>query len=267
MISKYGVHFQMGIQTVLAYRFNAALMTVSIGISVLLQLVLWRAVYAQSSAPIVYGFTFHQMMTYVVLGNVVPKITRASFEYEMANDVKMGGISRFLVAPISYFGYRLSVFLGANAINLMLALAVILGLPLVGFSLSGTQTDAARTLAFVCSLGLALALNFLFFFLIGLASFWSVEAWGVFEAARILLLILSGGIFPLEVFGPFWQRVFAWLPFQYVVYFPIQVINGRLAILAVERGLFMQVFWILLLGFVALGLWKRATRRLIAVGG
>ncbi len=266
-MSKYGVLFRMGIQTVLTYRFNVVLMMISIGVSVLLQLVLWRAVYSQSTTPTVYGFTFHQMVTYVVLGNVVPKITRASFEYEMANDVKMGGISRFLVAPISYFGYRLSVFLGANAISVMLALVVILALPFVGLSLSGAQSDIVRTLAFVSSLGLALVLNFLFFFLIGLASFWSVEAWGVFEAARILLLILSGGIFPLEVFGSFWQSVSAWLPFQYVVYFPIQVIDGRLAILAVGRGLVIQVLWILLLGVLALGSWKRATRRLVAVGG
>jgi ABC-2 type transport system permease protein len=268
VIAKYAALFRIGVQSSLAYRFDTFLMVISIGVSVLLQLVLWRAVFSQSSQPLVYGFSFQQIVVYTLLCNVIPKITRASFEYEMAEDVKKGGIGRFLVAPISYFGYRLFVFLGANAANLALALMVTLvASQLVAFGHISAGAHSAHLLAFAGALGVALILNFLFFFLIGLASFWTVEAWGVFEAARILVLILSGGIFPLEIFGPFWRNALLWLPFPYAVYFPIQVITGRLTTDAVLRGLLVQIVWVLLLGVVAIQLWKRGTRRLVTVGG
>jgi len=267
VIAKYAALFRIGVQSALVYRFDALLMVVSIAVSVLLQLVLWRAVFSQSSHSVVYGFSFQQMVTYTILCNVVPKITRASFEYEMADDVKMGGISRFLVAPVSYFGYRLCAFLGANAVNLSLALVVIIASQFVVVGQSGLDAHFARLPAFICALTVALVLNFLFFFLIGLASFWSVEAWGVFEAARIIVLILSGGIFPLEVFGASLRNAFLWLPFPYAVYFPIQIISGRLAFDAILHGLVLQLFWTLFLGVLALQLWNRATRRLVAVGG
>jgi ABC-2 type transport system permease protein len=268
VIAKYAALFRVGVQASLAYRFDALLMVISIGVSVLLQLILWRAVFSQSSQPLVYGFSFQQMVAYTLLCNVIPKITRASFEYEMAEDVKMGGIGRFLVAPISYFGYRLFAFLGANAVNLTLALIVILiASQLLAFGHVSVGAHSVLLLAFIAALADALILNFLFFFLIGLASFWTVEAWGVFEAARILVLILSGGIFPLEIFGPFWRNIFLWLPFPYAVYFPIQVITGRLTTDAILRGLLVQVLWVLLLGVLVIQLWNRATRRLVTVGG
>jgi len=268
VIAKYAALFRVGVQSSLAYRFDAFLMVISIGVSVLLQLVLWRAVFSQSSQTLVYGFSFQQMVTYTLLCNVIPKITRASFEYEMAEDVKMGGIGRFLVAPISYFGYLFFAFLGANAVNLTLALVVILvASRLIPFGSVSAGAHSAHLLAFTGALGVALILNFLFFFLIGLASFWTVEAWGVFEAARILVLILSGGIFPLEIFGSYWRNVFLWLPFPYAVYFPIQVITARLTTEAILHGLLLQVVWALLLGVVAIHLWKRGTRRLVTVGG
>ena len=185
----------------------------------------------------------------------------------MAKDVKSGGISRFLVMPISYFGYRLSVFLGGNAINMLLAVAVLFALQPLGINISETSVGPLRMAAFLFSLSAALVLNFLFFFLIGLTSFWTVEAWGIFETSRVGLLILSGGIFPLEVFGTFWQKAFAWLPFEYVVYFPIQIIDGRLPATAVMRGLGIQMIWLLLFAFLGLAFWGRSARRLVTVGG
>jgi len=268
VIAKYAALFRVGVQSSLVYRFDTFLMLISIGVSVLLQLVLWRTVFSQSSQPLVYGFSFQQMVIYTLLCNVIPKVTRASFEYEMAEDVKKGGIGRFLVAPISYFGYRLFAFLGANAVNLALALMVILiASQSVAFGDVSAGPHSAHLLAFSGALGVALILNFLFFFLIGLASFWTVEAWGVFEAARIGVLILSGGIFPLEIFGPFWRKAFLWLPFPYAVYFPIQVITGRLEADAILRGLLVQAVWVLVLGFAAIHLWNRGARRLVTVGG
>ena len=50
-------------------------------------------------------------------------------------------------------------------------------------------------------LALAVTLNFLIFYCISAMAFWIVEVGFLFEGIRIVFVLLSGGIFPLEVFG------------------------------------------------------------------
>ncbi|WP_415469572.1 ABC-2 family transporter protein [Clostridium saccharoperbutylacetonicum] len=46
------------------------------------------------------------------------------------------------------------------------------------------------------------------------------EAAGVFVVANVVTSVISGGIFPLNIFGEKIQAVFSLLPFQYTIYFP-----------------------------------------------
>ncbi len=57
-------------------------------------------------------------------------------------------------------------------------------------------------------------------------SFWIVEVGFLFEGIRIVTILLSGGIFPLEVFGERFVQVMNLLPFKYTVSYPINVLNG-----------------------------------------
>lgn len=79
--------------------------------------------------------------------------------------------------------------------------------------------------------------------------------------------MLSGGLFPLEVFGETVQKVFNLLPFKYIIYFPINIINGKLDLSMVWYGLILQLFWIFILTLLSAQLWKMGTRKYIAIGG
>jgi ABC-2 type transport system permease protein len=122
-------------------------------------------------------------------------------------------------------------------------------------------------LAFLVTLVLAMALNFLIFYGISAMAFWIVDVGFLFEGIRIVTVLLSGGIFPLEVFGSRFVQVMNFLPFKYTVNYPINVLNGILSPAGIGQGMLIQCFWIIVCLALSNLLWRVGSRRYVAVGG
>jgi ABC-2 type transport system permease protein len=265
-LPKYIQAFQLGFQTALEYRLNFLLSLVSAAYPVFIQSFMWAAIYPASGA-VVYGYSFRQMLIYTFLAGLVGRIVRTGFEYEIMDDIKSGKFSRFLVQPLGYFPYRLCSYLGQKLPGLAMILG-ILALTLVGLcTLAGFTLELYRIPAFLLTLTLAVMLNFVLFYCFSSVAFWIVEIGFLFEGLRIVTILLSGGIFPLDVFGATFLQVANFLPFKYTVYYPINVLNGALSFGATVQGLLMQCLWIVVGLAVANGLWRLGGRRYVAVGG
>jgi ABC-2 type transport system permease protein len=267
---KYVRVFELGFQTALEYRLNFLLSLVSAVFPIFIQTFLWTAIFTASSAgssAVIYGYTYQQMIAYTFLAGLVARIVRTGFEYEIMDDVKSGKFSKFLVQPVGYFPYRIASYFGQKLPNLVMVL-VILALVLVGLVLfMGMTLEFIRILVFLVTIVLAVTLNFLIFYCISAMSFWIVEVGFLFEGIRITTILLSGGIFPLEVFGDTFNRINNFLPFRYTISYPINVLNGRLAPGEIVTGMLVQVLWIGLCVLLADGLWRVGSRRFVAVGG
>ena len=139
---------------------------------------------------------------------------------------------------------------------------------LAGLSIfCGVSIQFANILIFLVTIVLAIALNFLLFYSISAISFWIVEVGFLFEGIRIITILLSGGIFPLEVFGERFMQVVNLLPFKYTVSFPINVLNGKTDPADIVVGILVQCLWIIIFLAVSNLLWRVGSRRFVAVGG
>ena len=266
-LKKYTQVFELGFQTALEYRLNFLISLISAAYPIFIQSFLWTAIYASSSGGVVYGYTYRQMIAYTFLAGLVSRIVRTGFEYDIMDDVKNGKFSRFLVQPLGYFPYRLSNYLGQKLPNLGMILG-ILAVVLIGLNAFwGVSLEAMRILAFLGALALAVALNFLIFYCFSAIAFWVVEIGFLFEGTRIVTVLLSGGIFPLDVFGPRFVQVMSLLPFKYTVNYPINVLNGQVAPDQIAPGLLIQLIWIGAFLLIANLLWRVGSRRYVAVGG
>jgi len=98
-------------------------------------------------------------------------------------------------------------------------------------------------------------------------AFWIVEIGFLFEGIRIVTVLLSGGIFPLEVFGARAGQILSLLPFKYTVNYPINVLNGKISTDEILTGLLIQCAWIVITLGIANLLWRQGGRRYVAVGG
>jgi len=266
-LEKYLKTFELGFQTALEYRINFAISLISAAYPIFIQSFLWTAIYLNASGSTVYGFTYRQIIAYTFLAGLVSRIVRTGFEYEIMADVKSGKFSKFLVQPVGYFPYRLASFFGAKLPNLAMILSILV-IVLVGLNtLWGVPLELSRILIFPVTLALAMMLNFLIFYCISSVAFWLVEIGFLFEGVRIVIILLSGGIFPLEVFGARFVQIMSLLPFKYTINYPINVLNGKIAFSGVASGMLIQCLWIGACLLLARLLWRIGSKRYVAVGG
>lgn len=267
ILKKYLVTFSMGFQMALEYRLNFIISLISAAYPILIQTFLWTAIYQGSAQDSLFGYTYRQILAYTLLAGLVGRIVYTGFEYEIMQDVKTGKYSKFLVQPLGYFPYRLADFFGQKVPNLAI-IFVILALMLVGLtSFWGVAIEPVRILLFLLTLALAIALNFMIFYCISAIAFWMVEIGFLFEGVRIVIILLSGGIFPLEVFGSTFVRITDLLPFKYTVSYPINVLNGKVPADAIFPQILLQCLWIMLCAALANFLWRTGSKRYVAVGG
>ena len=266
-VKKYVKAFEMGFQTALEYRLNFVISLISVAYPIFIQTFMWTAIFGGAGEQTVYGFTYRQMIAYTFLAGLVTRIVRTGFEYEIMEDVKSGKFSKFLVQPLGYFPYRICSYFGQKLPGQTI-IFILLAFVLTGLSVFwGLSLEFGRVLAFLGALVLAVALNFLIFYCFSAVAFWIVEIGFLFEGIRIVTILLSGGIFPLEVFGPQFVQVMRFLPFMYTVNYPINVLNGKLTVEETLYGLLMQAFWIGASLLIANMLWQQGSKRYVAVGG
>lgn len=266
-IKKYVYIFIMALQSALEYRMNLFLSLVSGVFMMAVQCCLWNAVFTSSGKEIINGYTYHHMILYSVIVGMVSKLITTEFENEIANDIKNGAFSKFLTQPMRYALYRFFHFMGGKMVQttvIMLFITVFL----VIYSYYGDmEISLLRILAFLLSCILAMVINFLLFYSVSTLAFVVTEVWGIFIAFQQGVLLLGGGIFPLDFFGDTVYKILHVLPFEYVLFFPVNVINGYLNIYEIVSGLWMQLFWMALLAVVSKASWKWGTKRYIAAGG
>jgi ABC-2 type transport system permease protein len=276
--SKYRRSFGLGLKAALEYRINF-FMSVFAAISpVVIQTALWIALYKPSAAPgadagpasggdaQLFGFTFAQMVAYTVIAQLVSRLVRTGFEYDINEDIKGGGLDRYLVKPMNYFGFRLTAFLGDKSVQstfmaALLAASVALLACILGFPVS-----VASVVAFALSLPIAFILNFLIFWCVGMAGFWLTDIGFLFEAVRIVIISASGGIFPIEIAGERVAATLRLLPFRFTIQFPTELLAGRVPTAELVPSFALAFLWIAVLIAVSRLLWKAGVRRFAAVG-
>jgi ABC-2 type transport system permease protein len=199
---KYLCAYRTGLQNAMEYRADFLLGMISACFPIIIQIFMWSAIYGGADGELMFGRSYALMISYAVMAAIVSRVIRAGFEYEINDDIKNGGLSKYIVRPMGYLPYRLSCFFGQKSAHLA-ASALLLGaaLAILGAVFGGGIVSASGLLLFIPALFMSFLLNFLIFFCVGMWGFWLTEIGYLFEAVRIVIVVLSGGIFPLDIFG------------------------------------------------------------------
>lgn len=249
------------------YRINFLLSLLSTIFPILIQVFLWNAIFGSSETPIVYGYTYHQMILYTIAASIVSKLINADFVYEIAEDIKEGGLNKYFVQPINYFFYRVCKFLGQKTIQAIIVFSVSFTIFFALNIVEVSNFELARGCAFVVAIIGAVVLNFIIFFIISNIAFWSIHVTNLFRSFNFFIYIFSGGVFPLDIFGDKMQIVFNLLPFQYTAYFPVNILSGRLDFNTIKVLLLIQLLWIVFLSICAALVWHVGSKKYVSVGG
>ncbi|WP_063892559.1 ABC transporter permease [Paenibacillus sp. Leaf72] len=265
--SMYLKTFSLGVQNSLEYRTNFFLNLFGAVFPILIQYFYWRAVFTSSGQQIVFGFSYNQMIAYSVLAVLMSKLIGTTFQYEIARDIKDGGLNKYLVKPIGYLSYRIFCFLGEKSVQMLVVLALSVIVMLLLNAWLDFPVNLSHILLFLCVVPSALMLNFFIYYSLSAVAFWFTEANGAFRTFALLANIAGGGLFPLDIYGPVTKAILLTLPFNYVIYFPIRLLSGMLTGPEIAAGAMMQLVWIGVFAALSTLLWRQGLTKYIAVGG
>lgn len=264
---KYAAAFSLSLQQSMEYRMDFFLGLLGSLVVILVQSFLWTAVFQSAGQGTVGGYTYPQLIAYTVFSGLVAKLVAGGFEREIADDIKLGGLNKFLAQPVSYALFRFMTFLGGKLTQLIVGAGLTLVLvACFGGAMSLTHQPLTLALFFVVLL-LALVINFFVFYITSSLAFVMTEVWGVFIAMRQGSFLLGGGIFPLDMMGEGIRAGLRFLPFEYTVFFPANILCGRLGPAEIFMGIGCQLFWIVALWAASHFAWKAGLKKHIAAGG
>ncbi|WP_088547201.1 ABC transporter permease [Paenibacillus aquistagni] len=265
--NKYVTAFTLGMQSSMEYRLQFFIGLFNLVFPVGLQCLIWTAVYASQDHQSLYGYDYGQMILYTVLAGIVAKLVMTHLEHTIAEDIKSGGLNTYLVRPVSYFGYRLSAYMGSRVVSdtiLIIVMSVVIGIAMA-FHIG--EMSLNRVAVAIITLVLASAVQFLLTYTVCALAFTLQEISYFFVITTLIVQILSGGMVPLEVFGEAANQWFNLLPFKYTIYFPVNVLNGRLAMNEAFQGMLIQLVWFVLLIGASRMAWKLGLKRYVGIGG
>jgi len=263
----YRQAFNLGIQKAMKYRANFYIGFLGFIFPLLIQYFLWTSVFQSSSDSIVLNYTLPQMLAYSVFAVITGRIISSSFIYEVNDEIKQGGMAKYLVRPMRYLPYRGCCFVGEKIVVMFLSLVIVLLFTLfINYTWSGT-IQLIHIPYYVVSLLLAIVLNFLLFYCICGLGFWTRDASGAVFIVTVVGNLLSGGVFPLDIFSENVQKVLKFLPFSYTNYFPVSILCGRTSLYEMMQGMGLQCVWIVIMFFASVMVWKSGLEKYVSVGG
>ncbi|MBW5449239.1 hypothetical protein GE107_24750 [Cohnella sp. CFH 77786] len=264
---KYLRVFKLGVQSSMEYRTDFAFSLISAFFPILIQYYIWSSVYGRSESSQFFGYSYGEMILYTIVAAIVTKIVTTDMAHAIASEIKDGALSKYLIQPVSYFGLKLFTMLGQKLFFFSVMLLVMF-LTLIYFSDAfGIRISFVTLLFFILSMVLSLLLNFFISYTIAAIAFKLSEISYFFEMTGLFVIILSGGVFPIEVFGSTLNEVLDCLPFKYTIYFPSNVINGRLTMEEILNGLLMQLFWLTAMYLISRAAWRAGLRKYLGLGG
>jgi ABC-2 type transport system permease protein len=253
---------QVGFAEAVAYRAEFLVWLLSTNMP-LVMLALWTAVARE--AP-VGRFGQRDFAAYYLATLVVRLLTGAWVIWELNFEIREGTLAFRLLRPLHPLVAYAAENVAAMPLRVLISLPIAVGaLALVG---GGRVTHDPLLLAMlpVAIVG-AWLITFLAMAVIGSIAFWVEQAGSLFELWLGLFGVFSGYLVPLSLFPHWVEQVARFLPFRYMLAFPVEVIIGMTPRPRALLELGIQWGFVLVLGLAARLTWRLGVRRFSAVGG
>lgn len=226
---------------------------------------LWAAVFRETRRTEIGGFSLEAMVIYYVAAILLGKLVKGEErDLNISTDIYEGALTRYLLYPTSYFGFKYAEHLGS-----LLPALIQLGLfGVISLALLDLPPDVAVTPASVAmAAGAVMVANLLHFLILyplqGVA-FWADNVWALNVMFRFTSQMLGGLLLPLSLFPAWSQPVLDAMPFKYLFYFPATTLLGKVPPGEWALGMAVALGWCGAMALVSRAVWRRG--RLVYTG-
>ena len=225
---------------------------------------LWKAIFMARGVISLQGYSFGALMLYYLLVPLVERCVNGQEGGFMSGEIYDGGLSRYLLYPISYFKIKYVGQLAQSTIyffQLILGIVIFLWVFQTPFNL--TPISIFKTLPVMVAAGL---LHFTLFLNLEMIAFWADNVWSILVMNRMVTNLLGGGLVPLAFFPNQLQAILEYLPFMRLVAFPIHCLLGQVGLNEWLKGMGLTLLWAGIFALTASWLWRQGLRTYSGVG-
>jgi ABC-2 type transport system permease protein len=253
----------MNVMSTIEYRAAFLVYMVNVVATPLISLLVWLTVAEQGVA---LPYDRGQFVTYYVLLSVVSMLTSTWLAPFVAEQIRLGGLSPWLLRPAPYIAHFAGNNVGEKIVKLPLLLPLVALVALFFRADIRLPAEPLGWLLFALALPLAAAVAFLLDFVIGSLAFWMQDVRGLVRVKNLVGAFLAGQIIPLALFPPEAAGFLEAQPFRYTLSFPLELLTGSLAPAAIGRGFAWQAGYCVALWACYRLLWHYGLRSYAAAG-
>jgi len=211
------------------------------------------------------GMERGQFVTYYLILILVNQVTYAQTNWTVGDQIRYGQMNRILLRPVPPLFDALASEFAGKVVYLAFDTPVVVALALILHPTTDFRIE--YVLAFVPALALAWALRFFWGYWLALLAFWVTRADALLALQDSLIFLLAGQVAPVALLPEILRSLAIFLPFRYMVAFPVEVLMGQLDAGSVLAGFAIQTVWLIIAVCLYVSLWKAGLKRYSAVGG
>jgi ABC-2 type transport system permease protein len=233
-------------------------------VSPIIYLAVWTSIANINGS--VNGYTANDFTTYYMTLLIVDQITSNIVIHTFGYKIQDGSLSGELVRPIH------PILTNALVNNIAFKALTIMGLAPIWIILyflykpDFSNVTLPNILLAVPAMIMAFFMGFLLSAAITSLAFWTTRVYSIHEFYFALILLFSGQFVPLPLMPKVIQNIAQFLPFQYLIYYPIQVILGNLSSQQIVQGYVTLFIWLGISLLFFNWVWRNGVKRYSAVG-
>ncbi len=245
------------------YKSNFWLFTLNRVVEIVVYIFVWQAIYNQTGDA--GGYTLSQMITYYILVFTLIAFATWGINEDMAHSIRNGKINKELLNPLTYFKYYFGMNLGELAFALVVGIATFI-ICNIFWSVS-FPVSIIHFILFIIVILLGIPITFFLQMIAGTVGFYSNSIWGMQILRQAIISIFSGIIAPITLFPEWFQTLANILPFKELIYTPINIWLGEIAITEVWPIIVKQIIWGIILYIIAKIFFNHAIKKVTINGG
>lgn len=262
-LKKYLKVISLVIQEDIQYRINFITSFLCVIFPLFAIVLLWKTVYQEVN--IIGGYDKSLMVSYYIISALIGDFICIAIWYNIKSDILEGSLSNFLIKPINYRLYNLSLRIGTNFVCSIFNFSIIVIFSLFFLKLIFFPQPIFLLLFFITFI-FSFILSFELTFVISISSFWLKENEGLNAFIGVIIPVLIGSVVPLNLFPNFIVQISNFLPFKYILFVPVNVYLMQYSIGEILTYMLIQVFWIVIIHLLGNWVWSYGLKKYESVG-
>lgn len=263
-LTLYASYFRINITRYISYRVETVIWLVGMILPPVVLLSVWQSAASRMGGSIV-GFNAGDIAAYFVVVMLVNHGTQAWAVFLWESYVREGYLAYVLLRPHPVFMQDLAENVAFKIVTMPIML--LTGVALwISFHAHARLTPLTL-LAAIPTVLLAFALRYTIDWIVATTSaLYSTKVDAVNTVFFFIVLIFSGQIAPLQMMPNSLRMAADFLPFRWMIDFPVQALLGRLTTQQILTGMGMQALWLTVQAALVAITWRGGIRRFTAVG-